>query len=102
MITDKLHIICEKDVGMFSLVQQVISHIPEALYNKRTPVVFFRDKCCYWISDGYQNRNTVWEYYFEPLVAEITADHIPKDIRNYIESHLYPIILEIMLVYQIA
>lgn len=72
---------------MFSLVQQVISHIPEALYNKRTPVVFFRDQCCYWIASGYQNRNTVWEYYFEPLVDKMAVENIPQDIRNYIESH---------------
>jgi len=84
--TEALHIICEKDVGLFSLIQQVISHIPEALYNSRVPIVFFESNCCYWIEKGYENKNNVWEYYFEPLLSEQGSDTIPSSVKDLIRS----------------
>lgn len=77
-----LHIICERDVGLFSLIQQVIAHIPWSVHAGRTPVVFFEGRCCYWVPQGYRNRSTVWEYYFEPLDRTCPADSIPKKVRT--------------------
>ena len=41
----RLHIITERDVGLFSLIQQVISNIPWAIAEDRVPVVHFADGC---------------------------------------------------------
>lgn len=76
-----LHIICERDVGLFSLIQQAIAHIPWALQAGRTPAVLFEGRCCYWLPQGYHDRATVWEYYFEPLDPTCPADAIPEEIR---------------------
>jgi len=76
-----LHIICERDVGLFSLVQQAVANIPWALKMSRVPVAYFRDRTCYWTPHGYQNRDTVWEYYFEPIVASHPASCIPQQLR---------------------
>ena len=40
--TQKFHIICERDVGLFSLIQQVIANVPWAVKEDRVPVVYFR------------------------------------------------------------
>ena len=81
-----LHIICERDVGLFSLIQQVIANIPWALAEQRTPVVRFGDRVCYWTPNGYADRTDVWEYYFEPATPDCPASVIP--------SHLLAIISE--------
>lgn len=81
-----LHLICERDVGLFSLIQQVIANVPWALQEKRIPIVYFHDKTCYWTPKGYQGRDTVWEYYFEPLVATHPSASIPPDIRDTISA----------------
>lgn len=85
----RLHIICERDVGLFSLIQQVISQIPWALRVNRIPVAYFQDKTCYWTPNGYQGRDTVWEYYFEPLVPLHPASSIPPPIRTALSLN-YP------------
>jgi hypothetical protein len=77
-----LHLICERDVGLFSLVQQAIAHIPWALRSGRVPVALFGDRCCYWVPGGHRDRSTVWEYYFEPLDAEFPADAVPDAVRS--------------------
>lgn len=82
-----LHIICERDVGLFSLIQQVIAHIPWAIEAGRIPVVLFEGRCCYWLPQGYRDRSTVWEYYFEPLERTCPADAIPKKIRTALVEH---------------
>ncbi|MFD2523291.1 nodulation protein NodZ [Emticicia soli] len=83
----KRHIICEKDVGLFSLIQQVIAHIPFALANGAYPVAFFGNRCCYWTSNGYQAKTNVWEYYFEPLLNKpdknIIEPELSKHLINY-------------------
>ncbi len=81
------HIICEKDVGLFSLVQQVIGHIPFALAENRIPVALYRAKCCYWIEDGYRDRHNVWEYYFEPILKDVPASQIPTKILAHIREN---------------
>jgi hypothetical protein len=80
--TARLHIITERDVGLFSLIQQVISNIPWAVAEDRIPVVHFADGTCYWTPNGYQGRDTVWEYYFEPLDPSYPATSIPDHIKR--------------------
>ncbi len=80
----RLHIITERDVGLFSLIQQVISNIPWAIAEDRVPVVHFGDGTCYWTPNGYQGRDTVWEYYFEPLDPTYPATRIPDHVKRII------------------
>ena len=40
----RLHLICERDVGPFSLIQQAIAHVSWALQEGRIPIVYFQDK----------------------------------------------------------
>lgn len=83
----KLHIMCERDVGLFSLIHQVIANIPWAIDADRIPIAFFQDKTCYWTPKGYRNRDTVWEYYFEPIVASYPASIIPRHVRGIIANN---------------
>lgn len=76
-----LHLICERDVGLFSLIQQVVAHVPWALDAGRVPIAFFEGRCCYWTPAGHADRTTVWEYYFEPLIASHPAEAIPVGTR---------------------
>lgn len=87
MNKENWHIICEKDVGLFSLVQQVISHIPLAMIHGRTPVAFYGNKCCYWTNEGYMDATNVWEYYFEPIIADQPSSKLPESIVEHINSH---------------
>lgn len=80
------HIICERDVGLFSLIQQVIANIPWALQENRIPIVFFRDRTCYWTPAGYRDRDTVWEYYFEPVDAAHPTAKISASVRDRIAT----------------
>jgi hypothetical protein len=77
---------CERDVGLFSLVQQVIGNIPFALYERRVPIAYFGPRCSYWTAQGYRGRDTVWEYYFEPIIPEWPSSTVPKHIRELIEE----------------
>ena len=80
-----LHIFCERNVGMFSLIQQVVANIPWALAEHRIPIVYFSKRCAYWTPEGYADRQTVWEYYFEPLFPEYSVNEIPDDVLEAIE-----------------
>jgi Nodulation protein Z (NodZ) len=84
--TVKLHIICERDVGLFSLIQQVISNVAWAIEESRTPVVYFQGRTCYWTPNGYHDGDTVWEYYFEPLVSGYSADRLAPHVRAIIDE----------------
>lgn len=79
-----LHIVSERDVGLFSLIQQVVANIPWALAEHRVPVVHFGKGTCYWTPNGYHGRRTVWEYYFEPLDPRYPASTIPEWTRELI------------------
>ncbi len=86
-----LHVICERDVGLFSLVQQVVAHVRWARCEGRVPVVLFGDKTCYWTPQGYAGRDTVWEYYFRPVVDGYPASRVPEHVRRLIgENHPSP------------
>lgn len=80
----KIHIICERDAGLFSLIQQVIANIPWAIREGRIPIVYFQNKTCYWTANGYLGKDTVWEYYFEPVVPGYPDSIIPQDIREIV------------------
>lgn len=81
-----LHVCRERDVGLFSLIQQVIANIPWALREGRIPVADFRHRTCYWTAHGYRDRDSVWEYYFEPIVAEYPAAAVPDYVSALVES----------------
>ena len=83
------HIICERDVGLFSHIQQVIANIPWAIQEGRIPIVYFQDKTCYWTPNRYHDKETVWEYYFEPVVMAYPTSSIPPHIREII-AHNHP------------
>ncbi len=80
----RLHIISERDVGLFSLIQQVIANIPWAIAENRIPVVRFGDGTCYWTPRGYRGSHTVWEYYFKPLDPTYPAARVPAEIEALI------------------
>jgi hypothetical protein len=84
--SEKFHIICERDVGLFSLIQQVIANVPWAIKENRIPVVYFGENTCYWTPHGYRGRQTVWEYYFEPLVPGYSTSDIPEPIWKMVHA----------------
>jgi hypothetical protein len=91
----RLHIVTERDVGLFSLIQQVIANISWAVADHRIPVVHFGNDTCYWTPNGYRGRRTVWEYYFEPVVPGYPASRIPEPVQALISGmRLCPITLE--------
>ena len=77
----QLHIVSERDVGLFSLIQQVIANIPWAISENRVPVVHFGNDTCYWTPNGHRGSETVWEYYFEPVVPGHPASSIPEPLQ---------------------
>src|SRR6476661_29984 len=76
-----LHIICDRDVGLFNLILSVIPHVEWAFSERRIPVVYYGRGNCYWTPNGYRYRDTVWEYYFEPVIPEYPVSSIPSQIR---------------------
>lgn len=82
----RLHIITERDVGLFSLIQQVVANIPWAVAENRVPIVQFGNRTCYWTPNGYRGRRTVWEYYFDPLDPNFPAARIPKPVKVLISK----------------
>ncbi|MCP5119611.1 MAG: hypothetical protein GY953_53105, partial [bacterium] len=82
----RLLVICERDVGLFSLIQQVIANVPRAVAEDRIPVVYFGKNCSYYTPSGYRGRDTVWEYYFEPLVEDTPAAAVSAGVAATIEA----------------
>jgi hypothetical protein len=85
--TVSLHIICERDVGLFSLIQQVIAGVTWATYESRVPIVYFTDRTAYWTPSGYHGRDTVWEYYFEPVIPTHPASTVPEHVQNTLSGN---------------
>ena len=79
-----LHVICDRDVGLFTLILSVIPHVDWAFSERRIPVVYYGRGNCYWTPHGYRDRDTVWEYYFEPVIPEYPVSSIPPHIRELI------------------
>lgn len=80
-----LHVMRERDVGLFSLLQQAVANVAWARCEGRVPVADFRERCCYWTPDGHEGADSVWEYYFDPLVEGFPADSISDEVRSRIE-----------------
>jgi len=91
---ERLHILRERDVGLFSLVQQVIANVPWALADGRIPVACFGEGCSYWKAGGHRGRDNVWEYYFEPAVPDFPSSRIPGDLWARIDP-IFPGDLEV-------
>ncbi len=83
-----LHVICERDVGLFSLIQQVVANIPWALNEGRVPIAAFGRRTVYWTPDRCNETDSVWEYYFEPVVSGFPASVIPERVRASGEQSL--------------
>lgn len=76
--SDRLLVILERDVGLFSMVEQVLNtlHLLERHRIDRIPVVLLGRDIAYFDPDGHDGRTTVWEYYFEPLIEEWPAERV--------------------------
>lgn len=78
----RFHVMCERDVGLFSLIDQVIGNLAWAIAERRVPVVHFMDQCCYWTPNGFHGADNVWEYYFEPVDPKWSAAQVPRFIKD--------------------
>lgn len=58
---------------MFSLFLQVLNtlHLIESRAIRRQPVALFGAGCIYFQTKGYAGKQSVWEYFFEPLSPEV-------------------------------
>jgi hypothetical protein len=81
-----LHIVCDRDVGLFNLALGVISHTYWALNEERIPIIYYHKNNCYWTPNGYHGRDSVWEYYFEPVIPEYPVSQIPPNILKAISD----------------
>jgi hypothetical protein len=82
-----LHIVCDWDVGLFNLFLGVITHTHWALSEGRIPIIYYTNRNCYWTPSGYRGCNTVWEYYFEPVIPEYPASRIPSHVIKAIANN---------------
>jgi hypothetical protein len=66
----KLLILLERDVGLFSLFHQVINALAAVEEDNLSyvPIPIFGQGCLYFSAQGHHGKKNVWEYYFEPLV----------------------------------
>ncbi|HVR28546.1 MAG TPA: hypothetical protein VMS86_03340 [Thermoanaerobaculia bacterium] len=87
----RIFVICERDVGLFSLIEQVVANVPRALALGYRPVVYFGRNCCYWVPEGYRGRDNVWEYYFEPLVEGLDGSSLPAHAVERLQTLLFPL-----------
>ena len=95
----KQYIITERDVGLASLFFQVINALNRCEKEELgTPIVYFKNQCVYYNSNGHQNKDNVWEYYFRPVdetadtlmisdknkneIKQVYADIEPKKLNN--------------------
>jgi len=88
----KLLVILERDVGLFSLFIQVVNtlRLIEEHNLEYIPVALFGRGCIYFHENGYMGKRSVWESYFEPLVPgygeEVLLDALGSDPFDIIES----------------
>lgn len=78
----KILVILERDVGMFSLFNQVVNtlRLLEEQNLDYTPIVLFGSGCIYFHDKGYRGKRSVWEYYFEPVSPGHDEDVILKEL----------------------
>lgn len=53
--------------GLFSCFFCVLHHLFRCEKNKKIPVVYWDKNSLYYIDEGFNGNNNVWEYYFEPI-----------------------------------
>lgn len=82
-VNTKYFVLCERDAGLFSLIQQVVSNLPRAFNLGRVPVVCFGSQCCYWVAGGHRGAHSVWEYYFEPVIPGVGCGVVPTEVRAF-------------------
>lgn len=74
----ELLIIRERDVGLFSMLLQILNTLSllESQRIDRVPVVIMGRGISYFHEEGHEGRRTAWEYYFEPLVTHVSEEHV--------------------------
>ena len=74
----RLLVIRERDVGLFSMVWQVVNtmFLLEEQKSDRMPIVVLGQGQVYFHASGHEGRRTVWEYYFEPLVPGWSEERV--------------------------
>src|SRR5262245_43877040 len=87
---DVLHLICDRDVGLFALILSVVAHVQWALREGRIPIVYYSNGSIYWTPNGYRGYDTVWEYYFEPVIPTHPAAVISAKIRQLLATAPLP------------
>jgi hypothetical protein len=87
---DVLHLVCDRDVGLFALILSVVAHVHWAIREGRIPIVYYSNGSVYWTPNGYRGRDTVWEYYFEPVIPTHPALVIPAVIRERLATNPLP------------
>lgn len=83
------HVCRERDVGLFSLVQQMVANVPWALAEGRVPIADLGSRTCYWTPAGRRGTRSVWEYYFEPLVCGFPAAIVPSHVGAALEPDFF-------------
>lgn len=74
------YIITERDVGLASLFFQVINAINRCEQHNIEPIVYFKEQCVYY-AGVVNDRDNVWEYYFEPVITGLSSNSIPGIIK---------------------
>ena len=80
------YIITERDVGLASLFFQIINALKRCEMHEMTPIVYLKGQCVYYAPEGFNDRSNIWEYYFEPVVDNISEESIPQDIKDKIKN----------------
>ena len=65
-------------MGLFSMVLQILNTLSllETQQIDRIPVVIMGRGITYFHEEGHEGRRTAWEYYFEPLMADVSENHV--------------------------
>ena len=81
----KHYLITERDVGLASLFFQVINSLNRCEKEELgTPIVYFKNQCVYYSPSGHRGKDSVWEYYFHPVVEDNDVSVISGENKNEI------------------
>ena len=72
--------------GFFASLNCVLNHLSWCEKNRKTPVVYWDERSLYYNLGGFNGKNNVWEYYFEPVAkisgkpkSPITLQFVPEN-----------------------
>lgn len=83
LISADLHVMGCHGAGFFSNFLKVISHLHYCELTNKTPFVYWGNDSYYYDTNGWNNeKNNVWEYYFEQLSEGTNWQNYPID-GNY-------------------